>query len=197
MTYEYSNNVFINCPFDNEYRELFNAMTFSIFACEFIPRCAIERDDSDEIRIDKILHLIEISQYSIHDLSRIETTNDMPRFNMPLELGLFIGCKRYKHKDKKYLILDSEPFRFKQFISDLGGQDIKSHENSIEKIIGCVRDWLASKSRKKSIPHASNLFVKYQQFLIDLPQMCQNLDWTVNELTFLERSSLISSWLKK
>lgn len=197
MTYEYSNNVFINCPFDSEYSVLFNAMIFAIYACEFIPRCAVEWDDSDDVRIDKILHLIEISQYSIHDLSRIETSNNLPRFNMPLELGLFIGCKRYKNKDKKYLILDSEPYRFKQFISDLGGQDIKSHENSIEKIIGCVRDWLASKSRKRSIPHASKLFVKYQHFLVDLPQMCQNEDWTVDELSFLERSSLISSWLKK
>lgn len=197
MTYESSNNVFINCSFDSEYRDLFNAMVFAIHACEFIPRCAVEYDDSDDIRIDKILHLIEISKFGIHDLARIEYTNGLPRFNMPLELGLFIGCKRYKHKDKKYLILDSDHFRFKQFISDLGGQDIKSHDNSIEVIIGCVRNWLASKSRKKSIPHASNLFLKYNQILIDLPHMCENLDWTVQELSFLERSSLISSWLKK
>lgn len=197
MKDEYEFNVFINCPFDEHYKELFEAIVFCVVACGFIPRCALEQDDSDDIRINKIIDLIENCKYGIHDLSRIETTNGMPRFNMPLELGLFIGCKRYgKQKDKKYLILDSESYRFKQFISDLGGQDIKSHNASAEKIILCVRDWLANKSRKR-IPHASKLHEKYLSFRQELPNICNKSEWTVNELTFLEYTELSTVWLRE
>ena len=171
-------------------------MVFTIFACDFIPRCAKEQPDSDDVRIDKIMHLIEISKYGIHDLSRIETTNGLPRFNMPLELGLYIGCKKYgKQRNKKYLILDSDAYRFKQFISDLGGQDIKSHENSPEMMVASVRDWLANKGKKR-IPHASILWNKYQKFRLELPEICEKLEWTVGELNFLEYSETVTMWLK-
>ena len=54
-------------------------------------------DDGGQTRIDKLYGLIEACRYGIHDLSRTEldATPRLPRFNMPLELGIFLGAKRY------------------------------------------------------------------------------------------------------
>lgn len=55
------------------------------------------KDDAGQARISKIYDLIRRSKYSIHDISRTELDPDhsLPRFNMPLELGIFLGAKEY------------------------------------------------------------------------------------------------------
>lgn len=68
---EENRNVFLNCPFDFSYQDLFFAAVFTILACNRQPRCALESLDSGQNRLDKIVGLIRESQYSIHDLSRI------------------------------------------------------------------------------------------------------------------------------
>ena len=47
-------DVFVNCPFDDEYRPMFQTIVFSVIGCGFFPRCALETADSGEVRIDKI-----------------------------------------------------------------------------------------------------------------------------------------------
>jgi len=55
---DYGRCVFINCPFDDGYRQLFEATIFSVFDCGYIPRCALEVYDSGQVRIEKIFKLI-------------------------------------------------------------------------------------------------------------------------------------------
>jgi len=117
---EYEQNVFINCPFDSEYAPIFEAIVFAVNDAGFRPKCARERLDSSQIRFQKIVSLISASRYSIHDLSRtsLDTTSALPRFNMPLELGIDLGCKEFNPNcsDKSLLIFDSEQYRFQKFI---------------------------------------------------------------------------------
>lgn len=91
---EYAANVFINCPFDAAYKSLFEAITFAILACGNRPRCTLEIDDGSEVRIDKVFRIIAECQYGVHDISRTEVTaaSGLPRFNMPLELGIFLAA---------------------------------------------------------------------------------------------------------
>jgi len=129
-----NNNVFINCPFDNQYTELFDAILFAIYFCGCKPRCALEIDDGSQIRLDKIISIIEECDLGIHDISRTElNSNDLPRFNMPFEFGIFMGAKRFggiRQKRKSCLIFDTESFRYMEYISDISGQDIKAHNNN-------------------------------------------------------------------
>jgi len=46
---EYATSVFVNCPFDTQYKPLFEAIVFTVFACGFQPRCALEIDDASEV----------------------------------------------------------------------------------------------------------------------------------------------------
>jgi hypothetical protein len=100
-------------PFDDEYRRLFYALVFTIHECGFRARCALEAEDSGEERIRKIKRIIRECRYGIHDISRVEldALNQMPRFNMPLELGLFLGAQEYgsgEQARKRSLVLDTE-----------------------------------------------------------------------------------------
>ena len=56
----------------------------------------------------------------------LDETNRLPRFNMPLELGLFLGAKSFsdepRQKKKRCLILDSNPYRYQKFLSDIAGR---------------------------------------------------------------------------
>ncbi len=57
MPTDYDLNVFINCPFDKDYDELFDAVLFSVYRCGFRPRCALEVDNAGDTRIEKLIRL--------------------------------------------------------------------------------------------------------------------------------------------
>lgn len=109
-------SVFINCPFDNSYDLIFQALIFTVFHCGCVARSALEESNAGEPRFEKIVRLIRDAQFGIHDISRTELDEEtgLPRFNMPLELGLFLGAMRFergrRHK-KLCLIIDTEPYR--------------------------------------------------------------------------------------
>jgi len=73
---DYNESVFINCPFDKDYKALFDAIVFTIFDCGFIARCALEENDSSVNRIEKIYAIISECRYGIHDISRTELDPD-------------------------------------------------------------------------------------------------------------------------
>src|SRR4030095_9824503 len=110
-----ADSVFINCPFDSRYQPIFEAIVFCVAACGFVPRCALELTDAGEVRIENIYRLIDECHHGIHDISRTEVRGQpygLPRFNMPLELGIFLRAKRFgKYSaQKRVLILDREPY---------------------------------------------------------------------------------------
>ena len=144
---DFEKNVFVNCPYDDEYRQMLIAIVFTISFMGYKPRLALENADSGQSRIDKILNLIDESKFGIHDLSRIKSSSEDEhyRMNMPFELGIDFGCKRLKTgkwDQKQILILEKEAYRYQKALSDLSGSDIKNHDNSPEKAINIVRNWL-------------------------------------------------------
>lgn len=144
----YDGNVFINCPFDAAYRPIFDALVFAVLACGLRPRCALEAADSGEVRVEKIIGIIRDCRFGIHDISHTELNDQgLPRFNMPCELGLFMGAQRLggaKQRRKSCLILDRVPYRYQAFLSDIAGQDPQSHGDDPARAIKAARDWLAT-----------------------------------------------------
>jgi len=198
----YATNVFINCPFDEAYLELRNALLFAVFDCGFIPRCALEEDNSGNVRFEKIQNIIAESKFAIHDISRteIDEINQLPRFNMPLELGVFIGAKRFgdhHQKIKNCLILDREQYRYQAFISDISGHDIRAHNNDFKEAIKHVRNWLNTASGRKTIPGGSKILRRYRLFKDNLPAMCAEIPIDIDELTYNDYCNFISTWLKE
>lgn len=198
--YEY--NVFVNCPFDISYRTMFEAIVFAVHDCGYIARCALEIEDGSEVRIEKIAGIIAACRFGIHDISRTDSdaTTGLPRFNMPLELGMFLGAKKYGNRDqrrKNCLILDIERYRFQKFISDIAGQDISAHAGEPERAIRAIRDWLRSATPNNvRIPGGGAMSRRYAQFRDELPAMCERLQLGSDELTFNDYVVQVEEWLK-
>jgi hypothetical protein len=176
-------------------------MVFAVQDSGFYPRSALEYDDAAQNRLDKILSLIEECRFGIHDLSRTEPSREgLPRFNMPLELGLFLGCKRFggePHPRKACLVLDRDRYRFQRFISDIAGQDIHAHGGDPRKAVREVSGWLRTTSRRKRVPGGAAIWSRFERFSAELPELCRELEIEEEELTFVDRSRLIGEWLRE
>lgn len=200
----YEDCVFLNVPFDSKYEVLLRALVFTIHDCGFAARCAREIDDGGQVRLDKIYALIRQSKYGVHDLSRTspDRIHRLPRFNMPLELGIFLGAKTFgsgEQRRKGCLILDRDPYRYMRFCSDLAGHDIRAHANRVENTIRSVRHWLSNKlaDRGVRIPSPSLMITRYKQFKARLPAACRALNLDPRELIFREHQSLVVAWLQE
>ena len=192
--------VFINCPFDRKYQKFFDALVFVIIRCGFVARCAREIDDGGGTRVDKIMTIIEECPYGIHDICRTELDSKtrLPRFNMPLELGIFLGAKRYGsavQRKKRCLILDRDGFRYRQFMSDISGQDIHSHDRDVLKAIMHVRDFL--RTIGDHVPGGARICQDFKKFKKDRPAICRRLDLDWKSLTFHDQTYVIAEWISQ
>jgi hypothetical protein len=195
-------DVFVNCPFDEQYRPIFEAVVFAVHDCGYVAHCSLEVTDGSQVRIEKITAIIDACKFGIHDISRTELDPIilLPRFNMPLELGLFLGAKRFgtpRHRSKTCLILDVERYRYQKFISDIAGQDIAAHAGKPDEAIRAVRDWLSTATpRAVKIPAGSVIARRYWTFRDDLPTACERLQLNIEELTFTDYFVQVEEWLK-
>lgn len=185
--------VFINCPFDDEYKKLFEAIRFTLIVNGYEPASTKDSDNGAEVRIQKIVRLIKSCDHSIHDVSRTELdeANQLPRFNMPLELGLALG-KSYFGSGKRgsLLILDKEAYRYQKFISDIGGQDIKYHENNPERVIEATREWLTS-TTDRQIQGTSFILNQYNAFQSEFSSICKRLKIDHDKYSYKDFNSLV------
>lgn len=169
---EYGKNIFINCPFDPDYRDIFLGVLFTALYLGYTPRLSLECADSGQIRINKIQSLITESQFGIHDLSRMVSSKEgeFYRMNMPFELGIDYACQNVfpnLFPNKKILILESERYRFQKAISDLSGCDIKEHKNDVSTAVIAVRDWLVNVDLKRAVS-GDRIWSEYNFFQADL-----------------------------
>jgi len=194
------NNVFINCPFDNDYFKLLKPLLFTLVYIDLKPQIS-ETSDSGQVRLLKIKDLIKDSQYSIHDLSRMDPlkSGTLPRFNMPFECGIDFGIKLsdpQKYGAKRFLILEKERYRYQKVISDISGNDIKAHKNDPEQVIKVVRDWF--KPNKNNIPWHKEIWLAYNEFEYDYEQILKEDDYDpkdINSLTFSDVIEYITAWI--
>ncbi len=198
----YHINFFINCPFSLEYQKVFRAIVFSIYSCGFRPRCALEISDSSENRLAKIANIVEQSQFGIHDISymKLDPNTKLARFNMPFELGLFFGAKRFGsrlQKQKIALVLDHGGYRYRAALSDISGQDIAVHKGNATIAIRQVRDWLDTcRQSRNSLPGGDHIAKQYTIFSRQLPVRSNGLKLNVSELTYADICRAIEAWLK-
>ena len=190
--------VFVNCPFDADYKQQFDALIFAIYDCGFYPRCALEVVNSGQLRFEKICGLIRDCPYGIHDLSRTELdpSTQLPRFNMVLELGLFLGANLFS-KNKACLVMDTEQYRYQRFCSDLSGVDISAHGGDILRLICVVRNWLRTYLEpSEGIPGGEHMFERYKEFLSTLPGLCEEPHLNPRSLIWYDYIGLLQVWLQ-
>ena len=126
-------------------------------ASGYTPRSALETGSVSVPRVKQIVAALNSSRYSIHDLSRCKGEGDdnIARFNMPLEFGMAFGKNHIDDIDRNvhdWLVLLPENHVYRRCISDLGGYDPRTHDNSIKSVVQPVMAWLVT--RRGAPPNA-------------------------------------------
>jgi hypothetical protein len=125
--------VFLNIPYDARFKNLLLAYIAGISAFGFAPRATLEIPFSQR-RLERIISLIASSQYSIHDLSRVQldrTAPSTPRFNMPFELGITVGLGNSEHS---WIVCETVRRRVNKSLSDLDGTDVYIHNGTVRGV---------------------------------------------------------------
>lgn len=193
-------DIFINCPFSTDYQDQFRAIVFTVVRSGYNPRCALETDDGAQNRFDKICEIIGQCRLGVHDISKTEPDkkSKLPRFNMPLELGVFLAAKKFggsKQSSKRCIILDRAPYRYQTFISDIAGQDIHSHESDVNKLISKLASWLRAEAKDPMVPGGKVIAEEFAAFNAVLPKICKDKKIATDELTYLDYLTFAAEWV--
>jgi len=118
---------------------------------------------------------------------------------MPFELGVFYGAKQLgllKHQKKECIIFEKEKYRYQQFLSDIAGIDVSPHDNNPHVLMLAVREWLATASRRTSIPQGTDIVNRYISFEKCIKRICKIRSYNYNDMSFIEIVRNMTDWLK-
>jgi hypothetical protein len=153
-------SVFLNVPYDAAFENLLLAYIAVISAYGFSPRATLEIPFGQR-RLDRILTLIRQSQYSIHDLSRVQLDRKpprTPRFNMPFELGLTIALERTAHPDHSWIVCETVLRRVNKSLSDLDGTDAYIHGGTIKGVFREMGNAFVGSSRQPTVTEMTQIY---------------------------------------
>jgi hypothetical protein len=203
----FEQSVFINCPFDEAFEPILQAIMFCVIYLGFSPRIATESNDGGENRLTKIRGLIESSKYSIHDLSRCQATRKGEHFrlNMPFELGIDFGCRQYYgsgREAKRFLILEEKKYRYQAALSDIAGCDIEAYGSSEQlapqNAIKRVRNWLVSEAGAEHVgpPRIWKSYSEFQEWYYEKKMSEGASEEEIKEYPTSELLAAMREWIE-
>jgi hypothetical protein len=193
--------VFINCPFDSDFEPFLDAIVFACVCCGLTPRSALETGTTSTPRVDRIVQALFTSKYSIHDLSRCkgEGSEQLARFNMPLELGMamtlrFMPTKRKLSHD--WLALVPAGHAYLRFVSDLRAYDLVTYDGTVQDLVPKVMAWLATRHDVASMLYPDEVLeklVKFQAAKAELKQKWRgDVPWADLVIAAVEIAALVA-----
>jgi hypothetical protein len=114
--------------------------------------------------------LIEESDVSIHDLSRIELSKGIPRFNMPLELGLALYRSHATHGAHRVFVFEKKAYRMQRSTSDISGIDPQIHNGRPSGVMAGLRN-IFYQANGTTVPE---MLSSYRALKRRLPELRQN-----------------------
>jgi len=162
-------HVFLNCPFDPQYEDLFLALIAGVTGLGLTPRCVLEIPPT-RARLDRLVALIEQCSSSIHDLSRVELSSRaprLPRFNMPFELGLAVALSLSGARHRWYLF-EARPYRLQATLSDVNGFDPHVHHGTATGVLRALTDAFVRRRAQPSVAQLARAHRALRAFWADL-----------------------------
>jgi hypothetical protein len=162
-------SVFLNIPYDGAFEELYLAyivgltqLGLRIYAALAVP---------SQGRLQTIIQLIEQSEFSIHDLSRVEISHGVPRFNMPVELGLALYRSHATKGKHRVFIFESKPYRAQRSTSDVNGIDPQIHKGTPKGLMSALRNMFRQQEDVTTVPE---MLASYRAVKHKLPELRRN-----------------------
>jgi len=199
----FDRSVFVNCPFDEDFAPILQAIAFCVVYLGFHPRLAPENADNAAARLDRIVELIRGSKYGIHDLTRCKSSapSEFARMNMPFELGLDHACRRFGDgdlSDKRILILEHTRYDYQKTLSDISGWDIQSHNGNHEKAVRRVRSWLIAQAGAPAIGAAliQGKYIAFQEWYWERELAAGSSEEDIKEYPTAELIQAMHDWMQ-
>ena len=131
-------SVFLNIPYDDKFEDLY--LGYIVGLTQLGLRINVSLAVPNQGRLDAIIGLIEASDFSVHDLSRVESSRGIPRFNMPLELGLALLHSKRSKKPHVVYIFDKKAYQAQKSTSDVNGIDPQIHRGRPKALMVGLRN---------------------------------------------------------
>jgi hypothetical protein len=162
-------SVFLNIPYDDDFEDLYLAYTVGLTELGLKLNATLAVPNQG--RLETIIDLIEKSDFSIHDLSRIELSDGIPRFNMPLELGLALYRSRIEPGKHRVHIFESHRYRAQRSTSDINGLDPHIHGNTAKGVMVGLRNIFYQPLDTPTVPQ---MLDSYNAVKATLPRLRHN-----------------------
>jgi hypothetical protein len=120
--------VFLNVPYDKDFEDLY--LAYIVGLSQLGLKTTVTLAVPNAGRLETIIRLIEQSEFSIHDLSRVELSKGVPRFNMPLELGIALHHSNVTQGRHAVFVFDKKAHQAQRSTSDVNGIDPHIHDGS-------------------------------------------------------------------
>jgi hypothetical protein len=160
--------VFVNCPFDDDYRDQLDAIVFTSIQAGFVPWMAGSTGDVAVSRVERINDGLRACRYSVHDLTRYqgEGQANLSRFNMPLELGMAMAVRHTSGDDDRHdwMFMVPDGHVYQRYISDLAGFDPIPHDGSGRGVAVAVLSWLSTRAAAKVAVGPAEVLGKLPEF---------------------------------
>lgn len=199
----FDRSVFINCPFDDEFAPILQAISFCVVYLGFYPRLAPENADNAAARLDRIIDLVRGSKFGIHDLSRCRAAavGEYSRMNMPFELGIDHACKRFGSGElatKSILILEESRYDYQRVLSDISGWDIHAHGGSFERAVRHVRSWLIAQAGAVAhgAAHIQGKYLAFQEWYYERELEAGSSEDDIREYPTAELIRAMHEWME-
>ncbi|MGD0630684.1 MAG: hypothetical protein ABR987_15230 [Terracidiphilus sp.] len=159
-------SVFLNIPYDLGFEDLY--LAYIVGLTQLGLRVNATVGVPNQGRLETIIGLIEESNFSIHDLSRIELSKGIPRFNMPVELGLALYRSHVTSGRHRVYVFESKPYRTQRSTSDINGIDPQIHNGTAKGIMAGLRNILRQPGDVTSVPEMITSYRAVRRKLSDL-----------------------------
>ena len=162
-------SVFLNIPYDSGFENLYLAYIVGLIQLGLRVNATLAVPNQG--RLEKIIGLIEKSEYSLHDLSRFETTKGIPRFNMPVELGLALYRSHDTKGKHRVFVFERKRYRTQRSTSDINGLDPQIHNGSPKGVMAGLRNIFRQPGDATTVPE---MLASYRAVGKRLPEIRKN-----------------------
>jgi hypothetical protein len=185
-------SVFLNIPYDTPFDDLYTAYTVGLTQLGLNVTATLGFPNQD--RLGMIFQLIEEASISIHDLSRIEASHGIPRFNMPLELGIALYRARVFKGKHTVHVFESKPYRAQRSTSDINRIDPRIHHGTAKGVMAALRNIFRQPGDVTTVPE---MLESYRAVKKRLPELRKNAGskslFEASVFTDLKLASLVES----
>ena len=162
-------SVFLNIPYDVAFERLYVAYLVGLTQLGFRINATLAVPNQG--RLETIISLIEHSDFSIHDLSRIESSGGIPRFNMPVELGLALYRSHVAKGKHRVFIFESRRYRAQRSTSDVNSIDPQIHYGTAKGLMAGLRNIFRQPGDVTTVPE---MLASYRAVERKVPELRRN-----------------------